>query len=93
MQNDQVFEAEADMENVERNLDSLGQEELGKRSITIATGGIEAYRRESGSSEESPLLGEGISPDSNNGGDASEEWPGQKDFAGLPWWKIPSVYS
>jgi hypothetical protein len=31
------------------------------------------------------------SADSNDGGSSGFEWPGEADFAGLPWWKRPSV--
>jgi hypothetical protein len=31
------------------------------------------------------------SADSNDEGSSGFEWPGEADFAGLPWWKRPSV--
>lgn len=51
-------------------------------------------------SENEPLLGRKKSApqdaaeatqEQDNRGDDAPEWPGQREFDGLPWWKKPSV--
>ncbi|KAF2092368.1 MFS general substrate transporter [Rhizodiscina lignyota] len=90
MQNEEIFEAEAEIENAEHN--SKGQQELGKKAITVATGDIDSRRRDR-EGEESPLLGEGYSsPVGSNFGGSDDDWPGDRDFVDVPWHKRPSIY-
>lgn len=47
-----------------------------------------------GMTEASPLLANvenGLSQSDSEGGNEFQKWEGDKDFEGLPWWKMPSV--
>ena len=88
---DEVFEADASVENQARRRGSSGLYQT-ESSDDVAR---PVHHRIDGQSkiptdEETPLLdGEG-----GHSGDPPQdgvEWEGAKDFEGLPWWKKPSV--
>lgn len=84
---DAVFEADADLYE-QRDMTRDSNTQHGKHAMMTAKGGLASG---ADTNEQTPLLGrtEGAS----EALPAALEWPGQADFAGLPWWKTPSVRS
>lgn len=60
----------------------------GEDVAVVATG---SFRGDKHASEETPLLHRPTDPTDPHA--HGNEWPGQADFDGLPWWKKPSVSS
>lgn len=100
MENDQVFEAEADIEAFE-SVDSGSRprsSHKGHDTLKAAFGSFEPERERD--HERTPLLprengqnrmnGRGLK---NGNGDRRESpsWDGERDFEGRPWWNKPSV--
>lgn len=101
MENDQAFEAEADIEALERVDSRLRQRSSHKGHDTLkaALGGFESEAERN--DEHSPLLprvaGEDHDSDRTLGNDeegrrGSPTWEGERDFEGRPWWNKPSVW-
>ncbi len=97
MENDAVFDAEANLDNQLRQRLAQGSRDgqnsrFGHDAVTIANGGFE---RQSHANEDTPLLIDGGNEDLAEGLDTDDNgapvWPGQAEFDGLPWWKRPSV--
>lgn len=96
-----VFDAEATLEQ-ERRREVAHTQDAGTSSgqgITLlATGGVASSIA---ADEETPLLSrdarhkrqnlEDTVDQEHERPDSSNEWPGQADFDGLPWWRQPSV--
>ena len=88
MDNDLVFDADRSVDNISRR---KGQEPLdeAERAATVAAGGISSHID---ASERTPLLARNASASQERDEDTTTPaWPGEADFAGLPWWKRPSV--
>ncbi len=98
MENEEVFEADAEIRGLEqmRSRSSHRSTQKGHDAEIAALGGFESERETR--NEESPLL----SPDRGdqgreapgNGADETREspkWDGERDFEGQPWWNKPSV--
>ena len=94
MENEQAFEV---ITNTESSTKLRSRPpHRGHDMLKIATDGIETQRNSK--DERTPLLAkarddseaenEGSNPYEENG---ENEWSGDKDFAGRPWWKRPSV--
>lgn len=99
MENEEVFEADAEINGLEqsRSRSSYRYTQKGHHTVTATLEGFESER--DNHNEESPLL----SPERGDGGaqvsehGASEtrgppEWDGERDFEGRPWWNKPSVF-
>ncbi|KAI0175740.1 MFS general substrate transporter [Hypoxylon sp. FL1284] len=62
------------------------------RPITLIDAEEEGWE---GPTERSPLIGAGPGdnePNNNDNRKTQESWAGYEDFAGLPWWRTPTVY-
>jgi hypothetical protein len=66
------------------------QEEQRMKADRVSGDRIDTSVRDASNSENSPLLGD-TGSDQSEHGQGDEEWPGESDFAGLPWWRVPSV--
>jgi MFS family permease len=95
MENNQLFEAEAILEDDEVEQRLGGHNNNNGTGIRAMTAGDGVYDKHlvSVSTEESPLLANrsGGASGEDNDGDTGTQWPGATDFEGLPWWKRPSV--
>ena len=60
----------------------------GQNATMLAAGGVPVG--EDPSEQTALLSGRGDSGE-DLGRTVTNEWPGQKEFEGLPWWKRPSV--
>lgn len=97
MENNQAFEAEADIEALERVDRHLHQRSSrnGRNTMKAALGGFDTEGERN--DENSPLLPPGLAEDreseGNGDGDRrdSPTWSGERDFEGHPWWNKPSV--
>ena len=99
MENDRAFEADAELDALERNLSgSSHSTRNGHEAIQAVVGGFESQQERDHA--ESPLLpkqpgqnrsdsDQAVLVDEEDG--SSQEWSGAHDFDGLPWWKRPSV--
>ena len=98
MDNEAAFEADVEVHGLEHmhSRSSHRSTDKGHDTVKASLGGFESEREIY--DEESPLL----SPDrvggsreaSDDGADAPrgpQKWDAERDFAGLPWWKKPSV--
>lgn len=94
MENEQVFEVVTNIESSTKLRSNPSRR--GHDMLKIAADGIEI---QSNSNDERATLlartrdvseaeNEGSNPHEENG---ENEWSGDKDFAGRPWWKRPSV--
>lgn len=97
MENDAVFDAEANLDNQLRQRLAQGSRggqnsKVGHDAIIIASGGLEPKPH---ANEQTPLLVNGDYEDVVERPAAEDDgapvWPGQADFDGLPSWKRPSV--
>ena len=100
--NEGIIDAEADVhQQLDRSSSASrrggAEAHRAEHAALIAGGGVHSHHHEH--DEETPLLfgnrddasaerGRKGPPDSKA---QEEEWPGQKDFDGAPWWKRPSV--
>ena len=95
MENEQVFEADAELHGIEymRSRSSHATAQKSRSPVKATFHGIEIEANSP--SEESPLLPpdhrDGGSGEASEDGDAPAKWNGERDFEGLPWWKKPSV--
>ena len=96
MENDQVFEAEAEIESGSRSLvagrdaSNTKSTKLGEVTATLANAAPGGQRLQNIVDETEPLLGRRDSADAGSD-DGEPDWPGKRDFEGAPWWKRPSV--
>ena len=97
-QNDQVFEADQDVNAFEHLLSHSSHK--GQDTLRAAFGGFESQQDEE--DDRTPLLvrdtdqnygaGEGT-PGARADGRAAPTWERERDFEGRPWWNMPSVRS
>ncbi|KAL9082389.1 MAG: hypothetical protein Q9159_006461 [Coniocarpon cinnabarinum] len=100
--NEGIIDAEADIhQRLDHNPPTTQQgidSHRAEHAALIARGGIHGHRSEE--DEFSPLLSkrsdgaaaEAGPPQHTSREQTDEEWPGQKDFEGLPWWKRPHIF-
>ena len=100
MENDQAFEADADVDALER-LDSRSRQRSshkGQEALEAAFGRF-GSRRDT-NQEDTPLLRrdgdqedeiDGYTEHGESNGRAPPTWDGERDFEGRPWWNMPSV--
>lgn len=98
MENEEVFEADAEINGLEqsRSRSSYRYTQKGHHTVTATLEGFESER--DNHNEESPLLsterGDGGVQVSEHGASETRgppEWDGERDFEGRPWWNKPSV--
>lgn len=98
MENEEAFEADAEIHGLEqmRSRSSYRSMHKGHDTVIAASGGFESERDIQ--SEDSPLLpsnrGDGGREASEYGADETRgppKWDGERDFEGRPWWNKPSV--
>ncbi|KAI9723514.1 MAG: hypothetical protein M1828_004110 [Chrysothrix sp. TS-e1954] len=91
MDNTVGFEADADIDSSlrrrpeSRNIDT----NRGQNATMLATGGVAV---DEDPSERTALLSGERDQGKRLERVVTNEWPGQKDFEGLPWWKRPSIF-
>lgn len=99
MENDQAFEAEADIDALRmlrsRSRSANRSLHKGHDVMKAAYGGLESTDQEdtallSREHDRDQRAQELAGEDSGDEGD-KPTWPGEHDFDGLPWWKTPSV--
>ena len=98
-QNDQVFEADQDINAFERLPSrSAPSSQQGHDVMKAAYGALEPH--DTVDTDRTPLLSRertsnGGSEDGTTGGEGdrrrSPTWDGERDFEGRPWWNMPSV--
>jgi len=97
MENDQVFEAERDVDVLfkMRSQSSQHSKHDGRDALQAALGGFETQK--AGRTETTPLLSQEARDPHETAGDEDADprgpskWSGERDFEGLHWWKKPSV--
>ena len=94
MESNDAFEAEVEIEVLNRSTSHSNKTKKGPDAFTAAYGSIDTPK--AGQGEEEPLLGYSGNSDTNDGDDSrggAPIWTGYKDFEGRPWWRKPSVRS
>lgn len=98
--NEGIIDGEADVQQRLDHEAQFGSEaHRAEHATLIARGGI--HTRSADADERSPLLGKSQDGAAAEAGQTEpsladaqeEEWPGQRDFDGVPWWRKPSVCS
>ena len=98
MEGNEVFETEPEVEMLSRM--SSRQRPSSEDADAVASAHHTPHTASHSPTETDPLLGKKktriydaaqAAQEHENGQDDAPEWPGQRDFDGLPWWRAPSV--